>query len=336
LGSSLSQVSLKVMGSNVIGYFSVRDEVHLGSSISVRSFARLGSAMSIYSFAHVGSSLSLRSFVRLGSTLSVNGKTVPSTLSVVGMSNIGSSLSLRAFIRLGSSLSINGAEQFNTWSFSSNTKYTQTSDLMTLAIGGTSVIQHDSDGSGTGNKLIGSWTADDVISSSDRRLKTDIKPLRRTLKDFVKANQKQIGAEKPKGDGALWMLRQLRPVSYSFKKGAESKYMRFGFIADELETTVPQVVRNMVDKETGLTDKKGVILEDMIALLASAGQSQQEIIDTQNRLMDQVETEFEAFKTELQILRKIRAEKEKRKRENRAVACGATRKKRRRFWWLKK
>ena len=63
--------------------------------------------------------------------------------------------------------------------------------------------------------------------------------------------------------------RQLRPVSYYFKKGSESKYMRFGFIgqrqqrqqrraesraevwavsvptcsADDLESVLPQVVR---------------------------------------------------------------------------------------------
>ena len=29
-------------------------------------------------------------------------------------------------------------------------------------------------------------------------------------------------------------MRQLRPVSYYFKKGSESKYMRFGFIGREL------------------------------------------------------------------------------------------------------
>ena len=37
------------------------------------------------------------------------------------------------------------------------------------------------------------------------------------------------------GDVVL-ATRQLRPVSYYFKKGSESKYMRFGFIGQEVDT----------------------------------------------------------------------------------------------------
>ncbi|OLP93749.1 hypothetical protein AK812_SmicGene24293 [Symbiodinium microadriaticum] len=144
-------------------------------------------------------------------------------------------------------------------------------------------------------RLHGTWTyPSSGTVNSDRRLKTEITPLR----------------------------RQLRPVSYSFKAGSESKYMRFGFIADELETTVPQLVRS-----GGLENAK----KDLIALLTAAGQSQQEVIENQERLMaglsvwDQVESEFEAFKAELKLLKEL---KEKKRQANRALACGATRKKR--------
>ncbi|CAE7897069.1 unnamed protein product [Symbiodinium necroappetens] len=157
-------------------------------------------------------------------------------------------------------------------------------------------------GGGSQNQLHGTWY---IVNPTDRRLKTEITPLR----------------------------RQLRPVSYSFKAGSESKYMRFGFIADELETTVPQVVRSGGTKQAP---------EDLIALLTAAGQSQQEVIENQERLMagvsgsfalglalawgyDQVESEFEAFKAELKLLKEL---KEKKRQANRALACGATRKKR--------
>ncbi|CAJ1353591.1 unnamed protein product [Effrenium voratum] len=125
------------------------------------------------------------------------------------------------------------------------------------------------------------------------------------------------------------MLRQLRPVSYNFKQGSESKYMRFGFIADELESVVPQLIRTNPLKQ-GLTDVKHVSMIDLVALLTAAGQSQQQVIETQERLMDQVEAEFEAFKSELKILHQL---KEKKRQANRALACGASRKKRRRLWW---
>merc|ERR1711862_987862 len=55
--------------------------------------------------------------------------------------------------------------------------------------------------------------------------------------------------------------------------GPESKYMRFGFIADELESIVPQVVRNVGDKE--VSDQKAVVYQDLIALLAASLQAMQ-------------------------------------------------------------
>ncbi|CAE7786730.1 unnamed protein product [Symbiodinium sp. CCMP2456] len=182
---------------------------------------------------------------------------------------------------------------------------------------------------GGASVLHGTWTypSSGAVTSQgarDRRLKTEITPLRRTLQGMQPQGENATG-QKKKGDGALWMLRQLRPVSYSFKAGSESKYMRFGFIADELETTVPQVVRSGGTKQ-GVENSKKVQMFDLIALLTAAGQSQQEVIENQ----DQVESEFEAFKAELKLLKEL---KEKKRQANRALACGATRKKRRRLWW---
>jgi len=77
-------------------------------------------------------------------------------------------------------------------------------------------------------------------------------------------------------------------VSYSFKKGAESKYMRFGFIADELESVVPQVVRNVGNRNRAdFDDQKAVVYQDLIALLVAATQSQSsQIEDAQAKIED--------------------------------------------------
>jgi hypothetical protein len=151
-----------------------------------------------------------------------------------------------------------------------------------------------------GGILHGSWHVDNALVSSDRRLKKDIVPLQRTLRGAmsslpgvkdVKTDLQQSAPARPKdvvageksGDGASWLLRQLRPVSYSFRKGAESKFMRFGFIADELESVVPQVVRNMGNKE--VTDQKAVMYQDLIALLTTALQEQQRTLREQQKEM---------------------------------------------------
>lgn len=323
LGSSLSisSMTVKVLGENIEkGYFSVKKEVHLGSSISVRSFARLGSALSVFGFAHIGSSLSLRGFARLGSTLAIRTDArLSSRFSLIGNMNMGSSLSVRSFIRLASTVSSSAAVPVY---FHSDTYMKSSTSDFSVYVGGTASAVADASGSGI-NKLVGLWNADNEVMTSDRRKKQGIQPLRRTLQEYVKATEENTtGGPRAKatGDGALWMLRQLRPVSYSFKKSSESKYMRFGFIADEVESVMPQLVRTLPDKKTGLVDQKGLALQDMLALLASAGQSQQGIIETQDRLMDQVTSEFEAFKSELKLLKQMKLKKAKMLRLNRAVA----------------
>eukprot|EP00439_Symbiodinium_sp_Y106_P040668 s2095_g5.t1 len=274
---------------------------HLGLAVFSFSVAKLESSMLAFDSCSLGFSLSARSFVQPGSGLAVYGG---ATLNV-GTPNINSL-------------------QFDTNSY---IKYSEgANDYIQMWVGGFMAL--DMEFGGTASVLHGAWDIATVAISSDRRLKTEIRPLRRTLQGMQPQGENATG-QKKKGDGALWMLRQLRPVSYSFKAGSESKYMRFGFIADELETTVPQVVRSGGTKQ-GVENSKTVQMFDLIALLTAAGQSQQEVIENQERLMDQVESEFEAFKAELKLLKEL---KEKKRQANRALACGATRKKRRRLWW---
>lgn len=251
-------------------------------------------------------------------------------------------MSLRAFARLGSNLSIVGGTKLwlgNTdnkvihlGAATSNTYVYYDTAAANQKVGFyfnnfEAILMEDN----PRGQLHGTWTADAGYTESDRRLKKDIKPLRRTLAEFqAEKGPRTIPGESSAEDGALWTLRQLRPVSYYFKQGSESKYMRFGFIADELESVVPNLVRASGDSKSGLQDAKGIQINDIIALLTAAGQSQQQVIDSQERLMDQVEAEFEAFKAELKVLNQL---KEKKRQANRALACGATRKKRRRPWW---
>lgn len=344
LGSSLSvvtsagwQTSLTTCPLSVIG------ATTLGSSLSLRSFGRLGSAVSVFGAAKLGSSLALRSFSRLGSAISLfSVATLGSSMSVFDSCALGSSLPARSFAQPGSGLAVYGGATLKVGTPNINSIQFDTNTYVKYVEGANDYLQFWSNGfraidmeivatpaTTDPKRLHGTWTyPSSGTVNSDRRLKTEITPLRRTLQGMQTQGEIATG-QKKKGDGALWMLRQLRPVSYSFKAGSESKYMRFGFIADELETTVPQLVRSG-GTEQGLENAKKVQMFDLIALLTAAGQSQQEVIENQERLMDQVESEFEAFKAELKLLKEL---KEKKRQANRALACGATRKKRRRLWW---
>jgi len=206
------------------------------------------------------------------------------------MVRLGADLSLMSNLRLGSSAEM---LQFNT-----ATTYIKENSGLEVYIGGTKSATFESDG----GMLHGSWDVETSLVTSDRRLKTNIMPLQRTLRDVMmprgekKAPASSAGpsagiatsGKRAEGDGALWLLRQLRPVSYSFRKGMDSKFMRFGFIADELESVVPEVVRRPGDRE--VSDQKAVVYQDLIALLAAASQSQQKLIEQQQSRMEQLES----------------------------------------------
>lgn len=227
----------------------------MGSGLSLFSCARFGKSLSVLDFQHFGSSMSVRGIVRLGSGLSlVSGLRVPYTGKAIA--------------------------------FATATTYiTETSNDLLVYVNNVKTATFESDG----GILHGSWNVESSLVTSDRRLKTNIMPLQRTLRDVIapRGEKKapgstqvagQEGGKGKSGDGALWLLRQLRPVSYSFRKGMDSKYMRFGFIADELESVVPEVVRRPGDRE--VTDQKAVVYQDLIALLAAASQSQQKVIES--------------------------------------------------------
>jgi len=203
-----------------------------------------------------------------------------SSLSVLDSCAIGSSLSIRSFVRLGSTLSIVGAVRLANLHFEdAGTIYAADSS------GGTSRrISLPSSGAYEGI-LHGTWSSETSVSTSDRRLKKDIAPLYRTIVEHMKAGASKRGGKsndaRPTKDQASsaigWMLRELRPVSYTFKGGSESKALegrqRFGFIAQEVENVIPELVH-----ELGKT--KHLVYQDLIAVITLAAQDHQKRLES--------------------------------------------------------
>lgn len=225
---------------------------------------RFGSSLSVLDFAHLGATVSLRSFGRLGSAMSV-----------FDFAHLGSTLSVRGIMRFGSRV-----ESCAKLQFSSAINYIQETDsaarlgFYVQNVRGMSITN-------AGGTLHGTWTSDVSISTSDRSLKENIKPLQETLRKNMPggAASTKPGGEQP--SASSWLLRQLRPVSYNFRQGNEAKYMRFGFIADELEQILPQVVRELPGQDAEKEEeeqeepgkkpdkKKGVVYTDLIAVLTT-------------------------------------------------------------------
>lgn len=61
------------------------------------------------------------------------------------------------------------------------------------------------------------------------------------------------------------LLKELRPVAYRYN--SDSKQTRFGFVAEELEKLLPEVVRQVNNEGKS---SKGVVYQDFIALLTAA------------------------------------------------------------------
>merc|ERR1719515_490951 len=157
----------------------------MGSAVSVRGLSRFGSSMSVLDFLHLGSSLSLRSFARVGSSLSVRGGVL--TLSVRGLSRFGSSMSVLDFLHLGSSLSLRSFARVG----SSISVYGNVlmNDGGTIGVTATTKSISITSAGGT---LHGTWSAENALDTSDRRLKKDIMPLGKTLAEKmlrVQANE---------------------------------------------------------------------------------------------------------------------------------------------------
>lgn len=176
---------------------------------------------------------------------------------------------------------------------SADTTYIQeTNSEMFLYVQGAKALTLSS----SGGQLHGTWSSENSVTVSDRRLKTNIRPLMHTLRQNkvaaisrgeVPAEPGVTGGPEPKGapdaeddpEGApgtlRWLLRSLRPVSYNFKQGQDAKQVeqvRFGFIAQDVERVLPQVVHEInetSEKADGQEPRKGIAYPDLIAVMTA-------------------------------------------------------------------
>jgi len=151
---------------------------------------------------------------------------------------------------------------------SANISMNNVAGTFTLERNGTKVLSASS----AGATLHGLWVSDNMLQVSDRRLKRSIRSL----------SEKAEGVgTKPGTHAPSWLLRQLRPVSYHFRRaGLKGKSQaapsaeRYGFIADEVQKVVPSVVYPVAYH--GDADIKAVAYQDLIALLVAAQQGLQQ------------------------------------------------------------
>merc|ERR1712066_1072833 len=98
------------------------------------------------------------------------------------------------------------------------------------------------------------------VTSSDRRLKENIRPVFETLQARYGADG---GEESQSGAAADAVLQRLRPVSYNLR--SEGNSVRFGFVADEMMRVLPEITR--VAKNSGHT--MGILYQDLLAVLTT-------------------------------------------------------------------
>jgi len=169
-------------------------------------------------------------------------------MSVLDFTHLGSSLSIRGVCTLSQTLSLHARMHFGSSESyavpsTNNIKFfgnKEGSGIFTLG------INH------FGGVLHGKCYSDVDLSVSDRSLKTNIQNLDQTLHDRDSA-------------GAL---RDLRPVSYTYKgDGQEAKKTRFGFIADEMKKTLPELTRTLPQHDE---EKLGIVYQDLLAFLVAS------------------------------------------------------------------
>jgi len=232
----------------------------------------------------------------------------------MGHVNFGSSLSVRNVLRFNdlkaTRVTVNKLE-FN--DPANKAKYAEaTSQGISFYVDGMRSITMTKESAETaGGVLHGLWRSDEVISSSDERLKKDIVNLHRHLD---KATLKR-SAPSSDADKSTWVLRQLRPVSYQYKAGvsegkASSNATRFGFIAQDLEKVLPELVRTLEKHEGDLKDRKAVVYQDILAVLTAALQTQLWTVEKHEKTIADQESssrgnriKFETLQNETKLLR---------------------------------
>jgi len=130
------------------------------------------------------------------------------------------------------------------------------------------------------------WAVDGTINTSDRRLKKDIQPINYGLSDLMKLN----------------------PVSFLWNQEGMDRERRLGFIAQELQPVLKEVVRTeeIVNDPTSkqdswvATQRLGVAYTEIIPVAVKAIQEQQQIIEAQKVEINKLQTEMVALRAGLE------------------------------------
>lgn len=160
-------------------------------------------------------------------------------------------------------------------------------------------------------KLHGTWTSEVSLIDSDRRLKQNIAPLgidlakRRELMQGISG----AGSSGIKESAVSWVLRQLRPVSFSFKSTTDAKALaanekRFGFLAQEVQRVAPNLVTN-VDSTNEDAGTFGLMYKDLLAVLTLAFKEQQEQLGRQSADVVDAQQEVSELLDAAEMLEKV-------------------------------
>lgn len=129
------------------------------------------------------------------------------------------------------------------------------------------------------------WAVDGTINTSDRRLKKDIQPINYGLTELMKLN----------------------PVSFLWNQEGMDRERRLGFIAQELQPILKEVVRTeeIVNDPTTkkdnwvATERLGVAYTEIIPVAVKAIQEQQQVIEAQKAEIKNLQTEMAALRASL-------------------------------------
>ena len=133
------------------------------------------------------------------------------------------------------------------------------------------------------NSLRGSFNSatGNYSSTSDARLKTNIRPM----------------------EGTLGKLMQVQPRIYNFKTDLQNNY--HGFLAQELQLVFPEVVSKAEGRNGDGQNTLVVDYAQISVLSVKAIQEQQEIIELQKQLLESLQNEVDNLRERLNRLEKM-------------------------------
>jgi cytoskeletal protein CcmA (bactofilin family) len=288
---------LSTSGPAFINEASVNENAVIGGSLSVTQSLMVSSNLRVETEADIKGNVSLSGWVAAASGLCIAGhSSIGDNCDIFGSASIAGNLYAGSFSELLGSLSVHESASFGSGtsvlgrllvdgSISLSGPLRLSSGVSVYSGSAVAVTLDES-----GGHLHGIWESDFTITTSDRRLKRNIAPLGSNL-------------------GSV-LLDLLRPVSFELVND-EAGTTRYGFIAQELEQVLPELVMTL-NQTADSTGTKAVLYQDLIAVLTAIVQAQDSRI---RNLLQEAEGLQSSVKRLGQEAMVQRAELEERKRK---------------------